>query len=246
MAMINVKEMGEALVAGLNAALKRDGHSDIFDTSDLDAKDLKASVSGSRMKIEVFYNQGPDNMVRVESLDTKTGKQETIFCRYPVFSSRLVKALQDGNGKVVRAIKNMGDRGEFQDLLLEEWKRGRCLFEGVPNKTAMFLLSGLRREVPAPVVATRDGTAYKGGAVIQSIREASLMDLRATLKRKHVYATNLRGYEVLKAWAERNPVFDGYLNAFLPKDWEQTTKAKAALKAMHEGANAPLARTVYR
>lgn len=234
MAIINVREMGEALKSGLEDAYRREGLPDIFDYGD-----LKTSVSNKRMKIEVFYNQGPENMVRVESLDTKTGKQETILCRYPVFSGRLVKALQDGNGKVIRAIKNMGGEDRFYDLLLEEWKKGRCLFQGVPNKTAMFLLSGLRREVPAPLVATKDGTAYRGGAMIQSIREASLMDLRGTFKRKHVYATNLRGYEVLKTWAERSPVFNGYLKAFLPEDWEQTTKARIALRAMHEGANAP-------
>lgn len=213
------------------------GYSNIFDTSDLDAKDLKASAISSRIKIEVFYNQGPENMARVDSTDTKTGKTDSILCRHPVFASRAVRALQDRDGKVVRAIKKLEKEGDFPDLLLDEWKNGRCLFQGVPNKAAMLLLSGLQRDFSAPLVRTKDGGSYRGGPTLRSLREANVLDVVMTPAKRTGYRTNLRGHEVLVAWSKRSPAFNRYLNAFLPEGWEQRTKARLAINAMRLGAS---------
>jgi hypothetical protein len=243
MAIISVKEMGDTLVAGPDGAMKV--HSNIFDTSDLaialkHGSGLYATANASvmkRVKIEVFYNQDPENRVRIDSTDTKTGKKNSLFCNYPEFAPRAVTALQQGDSKTIRAIGKLDRNNTFPDLLLEEWKNGRCLFQGVPNKAAMLLLCGLQRDFPAPLAATKDGTAYRGGTTIQSLREANLLDVVMKRPTRAAYRTNLRGYEVLRVWAERSPAFNGYLNAFLPKNWEQGTKARAALEAMHSGAN---------
>jgi hypothetical protein len=203
----------------------------------LGEKDPKTSAISSRIKIEVFYNQGPDNMARVDSTDTKTGKTDSILCRHPVFASRAVTALRTKDNRVIRAIKRMEREENFPDLLLEEWKNGRCLFQGVPNKAAMLLLCGLQRDFPAPLVTTKDGASYRGGPTLASLKEAHMLDVVMTPAKRVGYRTNLRGYEALKTWAERSPAFNGYLNAFLPKDWEQKTKARAALNAMRLGAS---------
>lgn len=231
-----LKGLGMSVLFGMEEAVMKSGVQYQYD--DGTGRDgIKRPLK--RMKVLVTYNKVPGGAAVFEVTDTKTGKEETFTLQHPFLSSKMITAIEQRDTRTVRALKKMQNGNDFQDLILEEWKNGRGLHQDVPTKAAMLLLSGLRRGVPAPLVATKDGTAYSGGRLIRSLRDANLMDLRVSNGKKPRYETNLRGHEVLQAWALKNKLFMGYLEAFRPEGWEDRAKAQMALRAMHSGAYEP-------
>lgn len=227
---INIRSIGDAITAGVEAS-----YSPYFDT-------IRA-VNGDhslRMRVTVKYNEIPGGPALVKVIDAKTGKEENFTLQLPFLSNRIIDAIERRDTKAVRALKKMQKESDFQDLILEEWKNGRGLFQGVPNKAAMLLLCGLNRSVPAPLMATKNGNTYRGGQLMRSLLEANLMGARFNGGKGPKYETNLRGYEVLQAWSLRSKLFAKYLGAFCPEGWEDRTKAQTVLRAMHSphsGAN---------
>jgi hypothetical protein len=227
---INIGQIGDAITAGIEAS-----YPPYFDT----VKGVKGDHS-LRMQVTVKYNETPGGPALVEVVDTKTGKEESFTLQLPFLSNKIIDAIERRDTKAIRALKGMKSGDEFQELILEEWKNGRSLFQDVPNKAAMLLLCGLNRGVPAPLMATKGGTTYRGGQLMRSLLEASLMNVINNGAKRPKYETSLRGYEVLQAWALRNKVFAKYLAAFCPDGWEDRTKAQTVLRAMHSphsGAN---------
>ncbi len=203
-----------------------------------------------RMKVEVIYDSASNHQERkalVSSLDTKTGKTDSFYFEYPLLIPDVVRAIERRDGAAVRVFKQMKTIDDVPDLWLKEWKAKRCLNRGVPNACAMLLLTGLRRPLRMGWIRTKDGQAYRGGGV-SKLYWADLLRISHSKdgnRDKATYTTNHKGYEVLKHWASRSKLFEGYLQAFLPKDWEENELAISAFNAMHgrtpdvRSANAP-------
>jgi hypothetical protein len=207
--------------------------------------DGAAGAVDKRMKVDVSYGKNPEGDAHISVLDRKTGKQEEFFFKYALMLPQLVQAIEGGDAAAVRVLKAMKNFEDLPGLWMEEWKNKRCMYVGVPNAAAMFLLTGLRRPVRMGWARQKNGNAFRGGTVSRLVK-ADLMRSQHLDNGGVVYSTNGNGYEVLRHWASKNKLFAPYLEVFTPKDWEENELALQSFNAMHgrfpkiKGATAPI------
>jgi hypothetical protein len=237
--VINIKGMSDAIRSTMEATMK--GGEPVAAVY----FDGKTGAVDKRMKVDVSYGKGPEGDAHIRVLDRKTGKQEEFFFKYAMMLPRLVQAIENGDAAAVRVLRAMKTFEDLPGLWMEEWKKKRCMYVGVPNSAAMSLLTGLRRPIRMGWVAQKNGNAFRGGTVQRLVR-ADLMRSQHLDNGGVVYSTNANGYEVLRHWASKNKLFASYLEVFAPKDWEEDELARQTFNAMHgrypvqKGATAPV------
>jgi len=175
------------------------------------------------------------------------GKKSRLLINMPEHINTVVGYVKDGDVKTAKMFADMTSSDQLPGLWLERWKQKRCLHGGVPNKNAMKLLIGLRKETPKSYGVTRVGLIYEDRSV-NSLFQAGLVSrftktftTKDGVKHEKVaMRTNPAGHEVLCHWAERSKVFAGYLEAYRPKDWERDYTANLVMDAMQKDRDQPL------
>jgi hypothetical protein len=244
----NLKQAVQIVSEAIQGVMAKSGDQYYYDDG-YGRDGVKSQTPLKRMKVSVAYDNTREDgrWALISSLDTKTGKADSFYFEYPLIIPDVVRAIEKRDGAAVRVFKTMKTLDDAPGLWLQEWKAKRCLHRGVPNACAMLLLTGLRKPLRMGWLRTKEGQTYKGGNV-SKLYWADLLRITHSKdgdRDKATYTTNYKGYEVLKHWASRSKLFDGYLQAFLPKDWEENELAISAFNAMHgkvpdvRSANAP-------
>ena len=169
----------------------------------------------------------------VEWRDMVGGKQGTLLVRQSKNIHGAIANLHSRDWDYVRVFAEAEDDAHFDALLLREWKAKRCLYRGLPNKPAEILLKGLRGPVIHPLRYGPEGRVVRDDTM-SDLAFAKLVDMHDPVpgKSRGRATTNLRGYEVMKHWADNISGFLPYLKAYLPKNWEKDYTANAVFEAM--------------
>jgi hypothetical protein len=177
------------------------------------------------------------------------GTKDKVEVKYPFLAERIVGSAKRGDLKLFRAVKKMNEsglvNGEVDVLvpfLAEEWSRAPCMYMGVPNKSAMFLLTGLRRPISAGWRSTKNGGAIRDFSICE-LHGAGLMREIKTDKRV-LFKTTINGHALLDLWANKNKAFAGFLKAYSPRGWKEKECERIAF-ALMEGKDAGLCPTKY-
>jgi len=202
-------------------------------------------VQAKGFKIYIKYSPHGLNVVE---WGTEDAPKKSITINSYVWTRKVVELIQRKSPmRFVRAYASMPpgeDHGLSHDeILFEMWKNSPCMHSGMPNKQAMRLLVGLRKHIPRGWVMMKGGnTAYPDRSIAQ-LAEACLVEQTGK-----GLMTGLKGYEVLKHWAETRGSFEPYLAAYLPKNWETEYKSRLVFQAMAGGSNegSVRSRKVYR
>jgi hypothetical protein len=172
------------------------------------------------------------------------GTTDHVNVAFMYLASKVVSKAKAGDLKPFRAIKAINNAGEdsgdpavLAKYLAAEWMSAPCLYLGVPNKHAMFLLTGLRRPVSGGWRSAKNGGSMRDFAVIDLV-DAGLM-WPATHNERVTFKTNMNGHALLDHWAEKNKPFAAYLNAYSPKGWKAKECERVAF-ALMEGKDAGL------
>lgn len=171
------------------------------------------------------------------------GKKGRVLINNPAHTNTVVGYVKAGDIKTAKMFAGMTNNDQLSSLWLERWKQKRCLHGGVPNKNAMKLLVGLRKETPKSYGVTTAGLLYEDKSTHELFQAGLVSRFIKTFTGKHgikvekvAMRTNLAGHEVLCHWAQRSKVFAGYLEAYRPKDWERDYTANLVLNTM-QGMN---------
>lgn len=164
------------------------------------------------------------------------GKPERgLFIWLHGYENQIVGYIKSGDIKTAMMFGKMKNSDELPRLWLERWKEKPCLHNGVPNKNAMKLLIGLRKQTPKSYGVTKNGMIYEDkttNALFQAGLVSGFVKKRTDKGEVRALRTNLVGHEVLCHWAARSKIFAGYLEAYRPKNWERDYAANLVLDAM--------------
>jgi hypothetical protein len=119
------------------------------------------------------------------------------------------------------------------DVLFEMWKSAPCMHSGMPNKQAQRLLVGLRKNIPKSWTQMKGGYSAYPDRSISDLYEAKLVEQTS----KKGMMTSMKGYQVLRHWADTRGSFEPYLTAYLPKNWETDYKSRKVFEAMQGGTH---------
>lgn len=187
----------------------------------------------NNVSVEVFYGDSAEKPFAstIVYIDYKRGKKTgkiNLVCGS--FVDKVINALHARDMMGVDVYSRAVGLNEVGDIWVEKWKAAKCLYDGMPNAAAMALLRGLRKPVRRSIREGKDGAVSRDRHTTRLI-EANLVDIVPPIAgvRRESVMTNMRGYEVLKSWAETKGTFAPFLAAYCPKDWEQNYLADKVL-----------------
>ena len=191
-------------------------------------------VQANGFKIYIKYSPHGLNVVE---WGTEDAPKKSITVNSYIWTRKVVELIQRKSPmRFVRAYASMNSQDYNQshdETLFEMWKNSPCMHSGIPNKQAMRLLVGLRKNIPKGWVMMKGGnTAYPDRSVAQLV-DATLVEQTD----KGGLVTTLQGYQVLRHWAETRGSFEPYLAAYLPKNWETEYTSRKVFDAMAGGSN---------
>ncbi len=182
--------------------------------------DIERSVTDSR-PAQVTYR------------DMKAKKDVVLTVEAPTLSHDVVRYLERRRFDAARVWSRAASRQDVYAQWLVEWRSKRCLYLGMPNRSAMTLLTGLRKRIGISYRMGKDGGIVRENTVSR-LAEADLMRVKDCVptRLRSGFMTSPSGYRLLKMWAEDRPAFRPFFEAYCPKDWEENYLADQVLDTM--------------
>jgi hypothetical protein len=163
----------------------------------------------------------------------KNKEEVTLVLKNPTLGHIVASHLEQRRFDAARVYARADGVHEVADQWGIEWQGKRCMHGGMPNAAAMVLLRGLRKPVRHAVNFGPDGR-LRGDKVIPRLLDASLVHYMNPIqgKRRASVMTSLRGYALLKYWAEKKGTFEPFFKAYCPPNWEDEHVADRVLNAI--------------
>ncbi len=165
--------------------------------------------------------------------DHNTNRSDKINLVHTKFLHEILDAIHERRKDRLDVYSRALSEKDAEDLWLEKWKSAKCLYEGMPNRSALVLLRGLRKPVRHDIRMGPDGRV-KTEKQSARLMEAGLVDVVEPVpgRRRTSVMTNLRGWEVLNHWAKTKGTFGTYLAAYCPPNWYEEYTARAVLERL--------------